>query len=232
MAAVDVGQELLQAGELARRRAGRQDRALEGHRRDGRTEDRLLASEDVEDSDRQAELAGDVVNEAAEAVGQVDEGQEDEPVPDEVVELVEDGSRPEDEDEDEERDKFLAVGMDLPLCPDAPVDLEHGRQGRAGVGGGDGGDGFRRAFGDDPTTFVAAFGAQVNHPVGRFDHIQVVLDDQDRVSESDEPIQHIQQLFHVIEVQASGRFIEDVERAASLAPRELARKLCALGFAA
>ena len=44
------------------------------------------------------------------------------------------------------------------------------------------GDGFRRAFRDDLAASLAAFRAQVNDPIGGLDHVQVVLDDEQRVA--------------------------------------------------
>ena len=53
------------------------------------------------------------------------------------------------------------------------------------------GDFFGRAGGDDPAAAVAAFGPEVDDPVGRLDHVQVVLDDQHRVAGVDEVVQHL-----------------------------------------
>ena len=39
-----------------------------------------------------------------------------------------------------------------------------------------------RALGDNRATAGAAFGAEVDDPVGSFDDIEVVFDDQDRVA--------------------------------------------------
>ena len=41
---------------------------------------------------------------------------------------------------------------------------------------------FRRAFSHHQTTAIASFGAQINQPVARANHIQVVLDDDQRVT--------------------------------------------------
>ena len=63
-------------------------------------------------------------------------------------------------------------------------------------------------------------------------HIQVVLDDDDRVALVDELVEHIQQLARVFEMQTGRRLVEDVERPPGAAPRELARELHTLRFAA
>src|SRR6516164_1312053 len=49
---------------------------------------------------------------------------------------------------------------------------------------------------------VSGVGAQVDNPVGRLDHVQVVLDDDDRVAQIDQAVQHLKQLVDVVEVQA------------------------------
>ena len=65
---------------------------------------------------------------------------------------------------------------------------------------------------DDFAAAAAAFGAEIDQPVGRLDDVQVVLDHDDRVAGVDEAVQHLQQLVDVVEVQSGGRFIEDVKR--------------------
>ena len=43
-------------------------------------------------------------------------------------------------------------------------------------------DFFRRAFRHDFSAAGTAFRAEVNDPVRRFDHVQIVLDDEQRVA--------------------------------------------------
>ena len=76
---------------------------------------------------------------------------------------------------------------------------------------GDGGDGFGRPLGDDPAAAGAPFGAEVDEPVGGLDDVEVVLDDDDRVSLPLEAVEHVQQLADVVEVEPGGRLVEDVE---------------------
>ena len=71
---------------------------------------------------------------------------------------------------------------------------------------------FGRSFGDDPAPLDSGFGAQVDDPVGRLDHVQIVLDDDDRVSLLDKAVEDLEQLVDVVEVQAGRRLVEDVER--------------------
>src|SRR5437764_1182780 len=85
------------------------------------------------------------------------------------------------------------------------------------------------------STVVACFqlvGAQVDDPVGRLDDVEVVLDHDDGVAQVHQALQHLQQLADVVEVQAGGRLVEDVDGPAGVGPGELGRKLDALGLAA
>src|ERR1700693_2702426 len=74
-------------------------------------------------------------------------------------------------------------------------------------------DVLRRAPGDDFAAAVAAFGAEVDYPVGGFYHLEIVLDYDHRVALRHQLVQHLQQFLHVVEMQARGRLIQDVERA-------------------
>ena len=82
------------------------------------------------------------------------------------------------------------------------------------------------------SAFGARFGAQVDDPVGRFDDVEVVLDHDDRVALVDEAVEHFEQFGEVVEVEAGGGFVEQVERLAGVGPSKLGREFHALGFAA
>ncbi len=73
------------------------------------------------------------------------------------------------------------------------------------------GDLLRRALGDDGAALVAALGTEVDDPVGRLDHVEVVLNDDDRVALLDQTAQNLQQTPRVLEVQPRRRLVEDVE---------------------
>ena len=60
-----------------------------------------------------------------------------------------------------------------------------------------------RSLGDDRAASIAALGTKVDDPVAGLHHIEVVLDDDHRVTFVDESLQHQQQLVYVFEVQAS-----------------------------
>ena len=91
---------------------------------------------------------------------------------------------------------------------------------------------LRRALGDDAAAGLAGLGAQVDDPVGRLDHVEVVLDHDHRVAQVDQAVEHVQQLADVVEVQAGGRLVEDVERPPGVGPAKLGGQLDALGLAA
>ena len=94
------------------------------------------------------------------------------------------------------------------------------------------GDLLGRAGGDDAPAAVAAFGAEVDDPVGGLDDVQVVLDDDDRVARISQAMQHVEQQLDVVEVQARRRLIQYVERAAGVALGDLKRQLDTLRLAA
>ena len=102
----------------------------------------------------------------------------------------------------------------------------------AGVGAGGCRDFCGAAFADDAAAVFAAFGAEVEDPVGVADHVEIVLDDDDRVAEIGEAVQDFEQLAHIVEVQAGGGLVEQIEGAAGLALGEFAGQLHALGLAA
>ena len=79
-------------------------------------------------------------------------------------------------------------------------------------------DVFRRPLGDDVAARVTSFGPQVDDPIGRFDYVHVVLDDDVRVAEVDEPVEHVQQFAQIVEVQTCGRLVEKVDRPSCVGP--------------
>jgi hypothetical protein len=100
------------------------------------------------------------------------------------------------------------------------------------VGFADRGDLFGGARGDHQAASVSALGAEVDQAVGAFDHVEVVLDHDNRVAGVDQPLENLEQPLNVGEVQSGRRLVEDVERAAGRDLRQLGRQLDALGLAA
>ena len=91
---------------------------------------------------------------------------------------------------------------------------------------------LRRARRDDRPAARAALRAEVDDPVGGLDHVEVVLDHDHRVAAVDQPVQHLEQQAHVLEVQAGRRLVEDVERAPGVPLGQLGGELHALRLAA
>ena len=85
----------------------------------------------------------------------------------------------------------------------------------AGVGGGVGGDLFGGAGGDDLASACAALGTHVDDPVGGFDDVEIVLDDEQGAAAFDELAEGGEELGYVVEVEAGGGLVEDVEGAAA-----------------
>jgi hypothetical protein len=89
-------------------------------------------------------------------------------------------------------------------------------QGGAEEGGGGGigaGDLLGRAFGDDAAAGGAGLGADLQNPVGGFEHVEVVLDDDDAVAAVDKLLQHGEEPLHVVAMQAGRRFVQQQQRA-------------------
>ena len=61
---------------------------------------------------------------------------------------------------------------------------------------------------------LAAFRPEVDDPVGRADHVEVVLDDDQRMPGVEQPAERAQQLRDVVEVQAGRRLVEQEQLAA------------------
>src|SRR5229473_1165486 len=102
----------------------------------------------------------------------------------------------------------------------------------AGVAFLDGGDVLGRAGSHDQAAACAAFGAEVDHPVGGLDDVEVVLDHDDRVAGLDQPGEHAEQLADVLEVQAGGGLVEHVDGPAGGTALQFRGELDPLGLAA
>ena len=107
--------------------------------------------------------------------------------------------------------------------------------------GAEGDDVLGRAFTDELAAFRAGFGAEVEDPVGAFHHVEVVLDDEERVAGVDERLEHAEEPLDVGEMEAGGWLVEDEEFRFRIADcglrigrgfREELAELDALGFAA
>ena len=91
---------------------------------------------------------------------------------------------------------------------------------------------LRRAGGDDRPAVFPAFRAEVDDVVGRLDDVEVVLDDEQRVPGFEQLPERRQQLRDVVEVQAGGRLVEDVEQALAAVRRQVRGNLDPLRLSA
>ena len=78
---------------------------------------------------------------------------------------------------------------------------------------------FWHTGGQDLPSAVSSFGAEIDDPVGSFYDVKVVFDDDDGVAVIGQSMQHAEQHLDVLEVQAGGRFVENVQCAAGVALR-------------
>ncbi len=70
---------------------------------------------------------------------------------------------------------------------------------------------FRRALGDDLAAGLAAIGAEVENPVGRRDHVEIMLDYDHRVAGLHETPEGLQENLDITEMKARGRLVEEEE---------------------
>src|SRR5882757_6500711 len=124
--------------------------------------------------------------------------------------------------------------------------MQDGSQPVAGVAGWVGGDLFGGAGGDDLAAAATALGAHVDDPVGGFDDVEIVLDDEEGAAAFDELAEGGEEFGYIVEVEAGGGLVEDVKGAAAgfscsvvcgaagdgACGGEVRGKFAALGFAA
>ena len=91
---------------------------------------------------------------------------------------------------------------------------------------------MRRARHEDPAAGRSPLGTDVDQVVGHLDDVEVVLDDDHRIAAIDEFVEHVEQQADILEVEARRRFVENIERAARIALRQLGGELDALALAA
>ena len=72
------------------------------------------------------------------------------------------------------------------------------------------GDELRRALCHHLPAAFTAFGTEIDHIVGAFDHVELVLDDDQRIARVAQLEQDLEQLLNVGEVETASRFVEDV----------------------
>jgi hypothetical protein len=82
------------------------------------------------------------------------------------------------------------------------------------------------------TTALTTLGAKVEHPIGGLDDLQIMLDHQHGIAGLHQRVQHLEQLAHILEMQAGGGLVQDIEGAAGGALGELLGEFDPLGLAA
>src|SRR5207244_10558761 len=65
----------------------------------------------------------------------------------------------------------------------------------------------------DRAALCAAFGTQIDDPIGRFDHVQIVFDDDERSAAVQKLAKGRQELLNMIEMQSRSRLIENIKNA-------------------
>ena len=93
-------------------------------------------------------------------------------------------------------------------------------------------DFLRRAGRDDGTAAAAALGAKVDDIVSTLNDVEIVFDDDDRVTRIDKLVQDLDQAVDIRDVQAGGRLIEDIDSLPGVAAGQFIGQLDALRFAA
>ena len=78
---------------------------------------------------------------------------------------------------------------------------------------------------------LAAIGAKVDHPVGRGDDIEVVLDDHHGIAHVNQALEDGQQAVDVGEMKTRRGLIQDIKASAAGHPAKLRRELDSLGLA-
>ena len=91
---------------------------------------------------------------------------------------------------------------------------------------------FRGAAGEHFAALVAAIRSQVDDVVCGFDHVEIMLDDDHAVSRIHQFGNHTQQMPDIVEVQAGGGFVEDVQSLTGTAFAEFLGELHALRLTA
>ncbi len=64
------------------------------------------------------------------------------------------------------------------------------------------GDLLWRTFRDDMAAFVSGTRTQIDQPIGGLDDVEIVFDDNYRMTSIHEPLKHVQQDPHIVEVQS------------------------------
>src|SRR5579859_7123946 len=83
------------------------------------------------------------------------------------------------------------------------------------------GDLLGRSGGDNFSALVAAFGTEIDQPVGGFDHVEVVLDDEKRSARFQQFAEGGEKFRDVIKMEACGGLVENIEDALVFRARQM-----------
>ena len=89
---------------------------------------------------------------------------------------------------------------------------------------------LRPACAYNAAAFIATFGSQIDYPIRAFYDFHIVLDHDNRITFINQPVEHLEQQFHILEMQARGRFIEQVKGPAGGYLGKFFSQFDALGF--
>src|SRR6266853_1013649 len=91
---------------------------------------------------------------------------------------------------------------------------------------------LRCSRGDNAPALRPAFRTEVDYPVGGFDDVEVVLDDENGCPAVDQLAERGEELLNVVEVKAGRGFVEDIQDTLVCLGGEMRGKLQALRLAA
>ena len=89
-----------------------------------------------------------------------------------------------------------------------------------------------RTRGDDLAAVFTALWTDIDDVVGTFDDLDIMLDDDKRMTALEQPVEGLEQYVDVVEMQPCRRFVEDKQRRLRLFLRQEPRELDALILAA
>ena len=93
---------------------------------------------------------------------------------------------------------------------------------------------FRTTHRDDPSAPDSSFRPKIDKPVGKLYHVEIVLDQHQRVALLEKPVENFRQLPYVLEVETGRRLVQHIHLLPGFLSRQrqLARDLDALRFGA
>src|ERR1700757_5221218 len=109
--------------------------------------------------------------------------------------------------------------------------LKHSPQIPSRVAGFDFGNVLRRTLGNDRPTINTALWPQVDDPIRRLNHLEVMLNDDQSVSLVPKLYEDVEQLADICKMKPGSRFIQDIHRASRRLLCELGRQFHPLCFA-